>query len=185
MSRDERVPLARVEIQEALNHLEQPRACVQFVGDRGQGKTTHLLALASRFPGSAYVHIPEHERCRIPKLGDPLLIDEAQRLTIYQRWQVLRSSRRLILGTHEDFARVLSHARRPVLTLAADRLTDAGRLCKIFNARIEAARRATGPVPTITLGTATALHARFGSDIRSIEHALYEIFQQLRDVQDV
>jgi hypothetical protein len=185
LTRDERTQLAVVEIQEALAHLTQPRASVQFVGEKGFGKTTHLLAIARHFPESAYVHIPEGQSCVIPDHGEPLLIDEAQRLTRTQRWSLLRSERRLVLGTHQDFAKALSRAKRPVLTLAADRLTDAARVCTILNSRIQFARRDAGPIPSVTEETASRLLARFGSDVRSIEHSLYHVFQELGEIRDV
>ena len=185
LTREERTQLAVVEIQEALEHLTLPRSCVQVVGEKGYGKTTHLLAIAGHFPDSSYIHIPEGERCVIPSGGNPLLIDEAQRLTRLQRWSVLRSGRRLVLGTHEDFAKGLDRAKRPVLTLAADRLTDAARVFRILNARIQLARRASGPIPSISESTVIQLLARFGSDLRSIEHSLYHVFQQLGEIRDV
>ena len=185
LTRDERTQLAVVEIHEALEHLTLPRSSVQIVGEKGHGKTTHLLAIASHFSDSSYVHIPEGQRCVIPTDGEPLLIDEAQRLTLHQRWRLLRSSRRLILGTHVDLAQGLSRAGRPVLTLEANRLTDADRVHTILNARIQFVRRAPGPIPSITKATASRLFAQFGSDLRSIEHSLYHDFQQLRDLRDV
>ena len=185
LTRDERPQLAVVDIQEALDHLTQPRSSVQFVGEKGYGKTTHLLAIARHFPDCSYVYIPEGQRGVIPAVGEPLLIDEAQRLTWTQRWSVLSSGRRLILGTHQDMAKALSRARRPVLTLAADRLTDAVRVHTILNTRIQFARRAAGPIPSITEATASRLFAQFGSDLRSIEHSLYHVFQELRDIRDV
>jgi len=185
LTRDERTQLAVVEIQQALEHLTLPRSCVQIVGEKGYGKTTHLLAIAGHFPDSSYVHIPEGERGVIPAGGGPLLIDEAQRLTIHQRWHVLRSDRRLILGTHEDFAKPLGRAKRPVLTLAADRLTDAARVFQIVNARIQSVQRSPGPIPSISESTVTQLLTRYGSDLRSIEHSLYHVFQQLGEIRDV
>lgn len=185
LSPEERIPLAVVEIEQALEHLRQPRSSVQIIGQKGNGKTTHLLAIAQHFPDSVYVHIPEGQRCLIPVDGEPLLIDEAQRLTQWQRWQILCSERRLILGTHQDFANALSWSKRPVLTLAANRLTDAACICRIVNARILSARRTSGPIPSITETTAAELYAQFGSDLRSIEHSLYQIFQQLTDIRDV
>lgn len=182
---DERTNLAEVEVESALHHLKLPRSVVQIVGGKGYGKTTHLLALAGHFPGCAYVHIAEGHRGVIPVSGEPLLIDEAQRLTFDQRWLVMRSDRRLILGTHHDFENALSRARRPVLTLAADRLTEDARIFRILNARIQSARREAGPIPSITQDTASRLHAQFGSDLRSMEHSLYQVFQELRDIRDV
>ena len=185
LTAEERTNLALVDISEALTHLDDLRSAVQIIGEKGYGKTTHLLALARQFSEHAYVHIPEGQRVRIPADGEPLLIDEAQRLTLPQRWQVFRSDRRLILGTHRDFTNAMRTEGRSILTLSADRFTDAPHVCTIFNARIEAVRRADGPTPSVTPKTAALLFAKFGSDLRSIEHALYHIFQQLKDVSDV
>lgn len=174
-----------VDISEAIQHLAQPRSVVQIVGDKGFGKTTHLLALTRQFPDHGYVHIPDGQRVDIPDSGEPLLIDEAQRLTLPQRWKTFRSDRRLILGTHRDFSYALETAGRPVLTLYADRFTDATRVCTIFNVRIHSVRRTDGPIPSIKVETAARMFTEFGSDLRSMEHELYLIFQQLREIQDV
>lgn len=185
LTAQERTALAVVEVRAALRHLTRPRSAVQVVGEKGFGKTTHLLAMATHFAHSAYVHIPEGERVAVSAIGEPLLIDEAQRLTLLQRWQIFRSERRLILGTHTDFENALRRAGRTVLTIAANQFTNESRVHTLLNARVQSARRADGPVPSITTHTASGLFARFGPDIRSIEHAMYQTFQQLRNIQDV
>jgi flagellar biosynthesis GTPase FlhF len=53
----ERTRLAMVECAVALQHLKSPRSVIQVVGERGFGKTTHLLALAAQYEKSTYVHI--------------------------------------------------------------------------------------------------------------------------------
>jgi hypothetical protein len=188
-SSEERTQLAVVDLDAALHHLaqaaESKRPVVQFVGEKGFGKTTHLLAIAARFPQSAYLHIPEGESARIPVDGEPLLVDEAQRLTFWQRIRLFRSDRSLVLGTHRDFTCQLLRAGRSVLTLAADRQTNADQVSAILNARILAVRRDDAPTPCITAATAHRLFLQFGSDIRSMQHSLYEVFQQLRSIQDV
>ena len=181
----ERTALAVVETSEALRHLNLPRSTVQVIGEKGFGKTTHLLVLAAHFEDHAYVHLPEGKRVAIPVSGEPLLIDEAQRLTLVQRWQIFRSNRRLILGTHTDFRDVLHQAGRPVLTIAANQLTNEQRVHSLLNARIQFVRRDAGPIPSITMITAARLFTQFGSDIRSMEHSMYDTFQQLRNIQDV
>jgi len=181
----ERTRLAIVECDAALQHLKSPRSVIQVVGERGYGKTTHLLALAAQFAENAYVHIPEGQRAAIPAQGEPLLIDEAQRMTFVQQWKTFRSQRRLVLGTHSDFEPALRRAGRQVLTIAADQFTDATRVQNLLNARIESVRRDAGSIPQISQGTAAELFKQYGSDIRSIEHSMYLTFQQLRSVQDV
>lgn len=190
LSAAERVELAVLDIEESVRHLksgvhDRTRPALQMLGDQGFGKSTHLLALAARFPGSAYLYIAEGERARIPDHGEPLLIDEAQRLTLWQRIRLFRSGRTLVLGTHRDFSPQLQRAGRTVLTLTADRHTTAGRVAEILNARIQAARRGDGPVPSIRMETAERLFGNFGPDLRSIQHSLYEVFQKLGSVEDV
>ncbi len=181
----ERTVLAVVDCGEALQHLALPRSVVQVIGEKGFGKTTHLLVLATHFADSAYVHIAEESRAAIPERGEPLLIDEAQRMTLLQRWQTFRSDRRLILGTHTDFENALRRAGRPIVTIAASQFTNELRVHTLLNRRIQFARRDGGPIPSITISTASKLFAQFGSDIRSIERSMYDTFQQLRNIQDV
>lgn len=181
----ERTRLAIVDCDAALQHLKSPRSVIQVIGEKGHGKTTHLLALSAHFRESAYVRIPEGQHMAIPVQGEPLLIDEAQRMTLVQKWTTFCSQRRLILGTHSDFEPALRRAGRQVLTIAADQFTDATRVQNLLNGRIEFVRRGAGPIPRICQATAAALFRQFGADIRSIEHSMYQIFQQLRSVQDV
>ena len=180
-----RTALAVVDCDEALRHLALPRSVVQVIGEKGFGKTTHLLRLATHFADNAYIHIPEGQRAAIPEKGEPLLIDEAQRLTLSQRRQTFRSDRRLILGTHTDFRNALRRARRPIMTIAANQFTNELRVHTLLNARIHSARRDAGRIPSITMSTAAKLFEQFGSDIRSMEYSLYDTFQQLRTIQDV
>ncbi len=189
ISAEERTSLAMVDLEAAMTHLhsafELRPPVVQLVGDKGYGKTTHLLAIAARFPEAAYLYIPEGEFGKIPQLGEPLLVDEAQRLTVWQRRQLFRSGRTLILGTHRDFTGSLRRAGRSVLTLAADRLTTPERVVEILNARVRAMRRHEGAIPVVTMSTVMGLLEVYGPDLRSIQHSLYEIFEQLRSIQDV
>ena len=119
-SADERMALARVEIAPYVSRLSSPKSAVQFVGEKGYGKTTHLLAVRARFAGAAYVHIPEEQCVAIPQ-GCPLLIDEAQRLSWWQRIRVFRARIPLVLGTHYDFSKALRRAGRSVQTVAVER----------------------------------------------------------------
>jgi hypothetical protein len=177
--------LADVDLEEFDELLAEPGSVVQFVGEKGYGKTTHLLAIGARFPGSGYVHIPEGERAEVPA-GNPVLIDEAQRLTWRQRRQVFRSSVPLVLGTHRDFTRELSRAGRRVRTVAVEGRMNATRLTRILNSRIECVRRGEGPVPGVLYETAAGLLERFGPDIRRIQLELYMTFQNMNDgIRDV
>ena len=176
----QRAELAVVDVDHVVRRLGQPGYAVQFMGERGQGKTTHLLAIRRQLPGTAYVHVAETGRTGIPE-GPVLLIDEIQRLGSGQRRHLFRPERSLALGTHEDFCRELGRAGFEVETVAVAEAVDAVRLREILARRIEWARRGPGPVPEVSLETARALLERFGGDIRAVEWHLYDWIQTLGD----
>lgn len=182
---DDRARLALIADEPLLRFVETPRAALQVVGDRGFGKTTHLLALRAKRPEFRYTYLPEGRRPRVRTDAPEIMIDEAQRLSRAERRTLFAGPATLILGTHADFTAALRRRGRPVMTVAADRCTDAGTVCTILNRRIDASRRGSGPVPRIPLPTARVLVRLHGSDIRAIEHRLYEVFQNLGSVVDV
>ena len=184
LTEQERTQLALVEIDEFVERLKNPRYVVQFIGEKGFGKTTHLLSIRAACPNAGYVHIPEGERAMIPS-GVPILIDEAQRLTTWQWVKLFRSQVPLVLGTHRDFTISLRRAGRIVETIQPSQRTDADRVHQILNQRIEYVRRDDGPVPKITKQTSDRLRSQFGHDIRSMQDSLYETFQALREIRDV
>jgi hypothetical protein len=188
-SAEDRTQLAVVDLANALDHLQQSAQkrppVLQVIGEKGFGKTTHLLAIAKHFPDAVYIHIPEGEHVTVPNTGEPLLIDEAQRLTLWQRLWLFRSRRSLVLGTHRDFTQQLKRAGRSVLTMNAARHTTPERIEQILNDRIKSVRRNSDSIPTVTSATARTMFALYGNDLRSIQHHLYEVFQSLGSVQDV
>ena len=183
-SEEERTVLALVDVDAIITRLNDPHYVVQFIGEKGYGKTTHLLAIRSRLHDAGYVHIPEGERATIPS-GRPILIDEAQRLTRWQQFQLFRSNIPLVLGTHRDFDRQLRLAGRVVETIEVQQGNDVERLHRLLNARIQWVRRCDGQVPSITPETADRLRKEFGANIRGILHQLYAVFQNLNEVADV
>ncbi|HIK92638.1 MAG TPA: hypothetical protein EYG03_11735 [Planctomycetes bacterium] len=183
-SEDERTSLALVDVDAIITRLNDPHYVVQFIGEKGYGKTTHLLAIRLRLRAAGYVHIPEGERAPIPS-GRPILIDEAQRLTRWQQFQVFRSNIPLVLGTHRDFHRQLRLAGRVVETIEVQQGTDVERLHRLLNARIQWVRRNDGQVPAITTGMAERLRKEFGADIRGMLHQLYAVFQNLNEIADL
>jgi hypothetical protein len=180
----ERAAVAVVEVDPFVRRLKQPGYAVQFLGEKGRGKTTHLLAIWRHFPQAVYVHVGAHERPRIPH-GQPLLIDEMQRLPRWRRRRVFRRRVSLAIGTHEDLGDELSRAGFEVQTVRPAEILDGKRLRQILNCRIELARRGPGPLPQIRLQTARAMLERFGDDLRAIEFYLYDLYQNLPGIQDV
>jgi hypothetical protein len=178
LTSDERAELAVVDARRWTQLLDDPKTAVQFVGSAGHGKTTHLLAIAGSLPGAAYIYLPPAgPQPRIPRRR-PLLIDEAQRLTPWQRRRVFARGGPLALGTHEDLSGALRRAGLEVVTVdvGADRSPE--QLMQILNRRIEASRATDAPLVHIDLPQAIELRHEFGGDIREIEQHLYHQFQQ-------
>ncbi len=156
---------------------------VQFIGDSGRGKTTHLLALASRHEGAVYEKLEESQDrwASAPPVDAPFLLDEAQRARPEHLRALLASGRTLALGTHDDLSGL---ALRPIQTVRVGGV-GAEKLEAIVARRIDWARRGPGPVPSVSRSALDALQARHGDDVRGIIGELYDVFQTLREVGPV
>ena len=188
MDSDQRADLAVVDIDEIVSQLKSGRFAVQFLGGCGQGKTTHLLAIRAAFGRGPYMHLAEGQRVEtLPEApaGVPIFLDELQRLPRSLRRKLLAGKNPLVLGTHRDFGRALTRAGYKVRTVRPARLLDAARVKSIFERRIEHARRFGGAAPAIRPDTIADLLRRYGSNVRGMEHEMYERFQELQGVCDV
>jgi hypothetical protein len=178
---DERAGLAVVDpglLGRLVGALSDPGFAVQFIGDCGRGKSTHLHALRARFPDAPYIYFAEGERPRPIPHAPVLFLDETQRLPWLTRRRLFRRDVALALGTHRDHSRELARAGRRVETVRLTGFTTAT-LRRIIERRIEWARRGPGPVPSLGPGSAVRLHHRFDGDLRAIEGHLYDVFQTL------
>jgi len=157
---------------------------VQLIGESGRGKTTHLLALRARHPDAAYerLHEGEHRLRTAPPAAGVFLLDEAQRLRPADLRRLgARAGLVLAFGTHDDLSPIVG---RPLRTVRVD-VVGAARLRAIVDRRIEWARRAPGPVPRISDSALATLVARYGTDVRAIEGALYDAVQRMEEPGDV
>lgn len=175
---NERAELAIVETRKLIDHLRDTRAVLQVLGDRGAGKTSHLLAIAGQLPDHGWVHFPERgPRPKLP-LARPLIIDEAQRMSWSQQRQLLRSPGPVVLGSHANWHRRLRWAGFQVLTINAAAPKSADTLAAIWNKRIHASRLNDRPSPiSVELDFAATLQSAFGSNLRAMEHYLYNALQ--------
>jgi energy-coupling factor transporter ATP-binding protein EcfA2 len=156
---------------------------VQFIGDSGRGKTTHLLALASRHQDAVYEKLEEgrdHWAASVPR-DAPFLLDEAQRAHPQRLRALLAGGGTIALGTHADLS---SLAPRPIRTVRVGGI-GMEKLEAIVARRIEWARRGPGRVPFVSRSALSALEARHGDDMRGIIGELYDVFQTLREVGPV
>ena len=188
-SQDDRPALAVVDpatLERWRLRLATERFALQFLGDAGHGKSTHLHALRVAFPAAPFTYVPEDEPARLPPIarGVPYVVDEVQRLGRWRRVRIFRRAEALVLGSHEDLTAELARVGFAVETVrlaGPDRAT----LGRILRARVEWARRGPGPVPTFPDPTLDALRARFGGDVRAMEAWLYDRLQDMREIGDV
>jgi hypothetical protein len=168
--------LAVVELPEL-----RPNDPVQFIGESGRGKTTHLRALQLRYPATAYERLHEGlDRCRIPE-GGVFLLDEAQWLQPRLLRRIVDGPAIVAFGTHEDLSR---GAGRPLRTVHVD-VVDLRRLREIVDRRIEWARRGGGAVPVVSDDVLASLTVRHGTNVRAIVGALYGAVQKMEEPGNV
>ena len=179
LTRAERAEAAVIEdLDRWVQALRDPRTAIQFVGNCGFGKTTHLLALEQRLGSSRFVYYPESgPRPALPQ-ERPVLVDEADRMGWRQHVRLLRGGGPIVIGTHVDYSWRLRLAGYQVLSVNLERPMEPRMVARILNRRIESSRLVEGePVPQVELAFAELLLRRFNSNLRSIEHYLYERFQ--------
>lgn len=177
LTSSERLETAIVDVQPLLGFLEQGRTAIQFVGECGRGKTTRLLALRAKLPQSSYVYLGEDQPCPAIPAGSPVMIDEAQRLAKAVQVSVFASGLPLVLATHADLSRPLRRFGYVIQTEQIGIGNDPELVQRLLNRRIEVSRLTDGPIPSVSLEDATKLVQRFGTNIRSIEHHLYDRVQ--------
>jgi energy-coupling factor transporter ATP-binding protein EcfA2 len=149
---------------------------IVFLGEKGRGKTTHLLALHAQHPNAPYVHLPEFgAQPRIPK-ADLIFLDEAQRLPRLFRPQLWKRARAWVIASHQDHRHELERAGFAVRVLHLHGLS-LSKLERIVQNRLEWARRDVGAVPTVPTIVLQTLLEQYGDDLRAIEDALYLWFQ--------
>lgn len=181
---DDIAQLAVVHVDQYVDRLRRPGFALQFMGDPGCGKTTHLVALHSYFPSAPYIHFKENEKIPAVPLASPLFLDETQRLPPSLRRRFFSRKASFVIGTHVDHS---SEYKRAGLSYESIHLKGLSveRLAMILEHRIEWARRDPGPVPTISIPAIAHLIDLYGDDLSAILSRLYDEFQSLEEITDV
>ncbi len=171
--------LAVVDVEAYVERLRSPGFAVQYLGEAGRGKSTHLMALHRFFPDMPYLRFPENTRIpRIPH-APVLFLDETQRLPRGLRRRIFSRRGSFVIGTHEDHSAELAQAHVETVSILLSGMT-AERLVQIIERRLEWARRGPGPLPRLSDSKITWLIEAFGDDLSAILGCLYEEFQALQ-----
>lgn len=179
LTRAERAAQVVFDAAPLIAHLSRPGRAIQFVGQCGRGKSSHLLGLSAKIDGGAYVRMRLHRENPEPRACQVLLMDEVDHVSrrVRKRWALKAGS--VAWAVHEDRGRELRRLGFDLLTVAVDGNTDADRLFEVFARRIEYVRRSGGAVPSVDLPRVQQLIQEYGTDIRAMERELYEEFQAL------
>ena len=158
---------------------------VLFLGEKGEGKTSHMIGLQRSFPDSVYLRLPSYlESEAFPVIPDvPILfLDECQRLLPWQFPYVFRKDRTVVLGSHRNhkYELALLGWTTKVVSVAQK---DPQKIQKILQIKIEQVRRKSGLIPSIKLELVFYLQQKYGSKIRAMESELYDIFQSAKSIE--
>ena len=107
-----------------------------------------------------------------------MLVDEADRMGWRSHLRLLRGEGPIVIGTHVDYSWRLRTRGFQVTTVDVAKRMTPDLAARILNLRIEASRMDPRlPVPTIEVQYAAQLLQQFDSNLRNIEHFLYERIQ--------
>lgn len=163
---------------------------LQVLGRKGRGKSTtlHYLVWQARLCRRpvAYERLPRWQwRYHTPTDGLAVFaLDEGQRLAPWEEARLLLEQRRhgwrLLLGSHRDHRLAFALAGLDVVTVRVGRQMTHERLAQILSRRLAVfARDADGPGVSFSVEAVDYLYNRFGSDLRTMNHALYDYFQDV------
>lgn len=183
LSREERSQVTHVELDDLPALLTQPRQAVQFIGGHGRGKSTHLIALHTHFDNASYTQIQEGSK-PIFKKAPLQFVDSIDFLSKAQRRKVYKKSHSLAFTTHVDLTKELVEMEYEVHSRTISQVNTEA-LQNMFTNRIEFARRDEGEIPTVGCETIAILQERYKDDIRAMELCLYDIFQEMKEIQNV
>jgi hypothetical protein len=178
--------------------LDQSTPVVQILGESGRGKSSTLLAVKrelltlGRDPHYVYLP-PDSRRLKASEIyGDPLLIDEIERLPARSRRRLYhtrlhahRDLPSLIFSSHVDL--VLEVERLETGTTASVKIPSLSetQLGDLLNVRIRSASTGENLPVWFNPGAVNLLSQLYGGDLRRIERTLYEVFQRLESAGEI
>ncbi|MEJ2012014.1 MAG: hypothetical protein P8X64_07285 [Anaerolineales bacterium] len=181
-----------------LSALGQPFPILQIRGESGRGKSSALLAvkreLLARGRDPHYLYLPPgvHRLKRDQQWGDPLLLDEIERLPIRVRRRLFQRTLQfegrppgLVFSSHEDLTQEIERLRpAAVLSLKLPPVTRR-QLMDLLHHRIRAASPGGGLPIWFAADAVSLLIEVYGDDLRGIERMVYEVFQRLEEPGEI
>ncbi len=170
--------LAVVDVAAYVERLKTPGFALQYLGEPGRGKSTHLRALHQFFPDMPYLKFPENTRIPRIRHARVLFLDETQRLPHDLRRRIFSRNASFVIATHEDHSAELAQAQVETVSVHLSGITPE-RLGQIIDRRLEWARRGPGPLPRLSTSRTLRLIEVYGDNLSAILACLYNEFQAL------
>ncbi|MBC8043947.1 MAG: hypothetical protein IAF08_10945 [Rhizobacter sp.] len=180
-----RLAVLEMDIEAVVAQLRASTFAIEFSGDAGRGKSTHLRGLHRYFPDAPFIYFADG--APLPEIPESpvLFLDELQRLPKPHRTRLFKRRVSFVVGTHAPFTAEYTSAKLEFIAIELRGLSPA-RLRKILEARMRWAQRdVSKPVSQFTEAALEHLIQKFGDDLRAIEHFLYEHFQTLTETGNV
>ncbi len=159
--------------------LLEPKTAILFLGQKGRGKTTHLLAIHQKYSDAPYIHLPEvGKQPTIPR-AKTIFLDEAQRLPRLIRPVIWQRAQTWVIASHQNHRQELERAgfRVQLITLTGLSLE---KLQAIIEKRLAWARRSEGEIPRPAIARLEQLLEIYRDDLRGIESELYDDYQAMQ-----
>lgn len=178
------VPVLNLEDLATFLNTHQ-NVAIQFFGDKGRGKTTHLIALHKIFPNAPIIFLERNKAKPTIPQSKIVFVDGVHKLWFWRRWKLWKQPQSIIFTSHFDYKKEFKNHKSNFLSFEIKNW-DLSHLHQILTNRIEmATENIEHSVPRISLETLEKLHQKYGDNFRGIIFELYDIFQNLNEVKDV
>jgi hypothetical protein len=178
--------------------LDEPLPILQVRGESGRGKSSALLALKrellARGRDPHYLYLPPgtHRLKRSQLSGDPMLLDEIERLPVRVRRRLFRTSLqsmesppRLIFSSHDDLTREVERIQPASVASVTVPAVTSEQLMQLLHRRIRAASPSADLPVWFAADAVSLLMDLYGDDLRTIERMAYEVFQRLEEAGEI
>lgn len=173
----------------------QQAAHLQLIGPKGCGKTSAMRGIRAHLQtgqvNMAYEYLPEGTtkfNTMLPGL-DLFLLDEAQRLTRWERRRWLRGVKngrlRTIFSSHEDLSALFVRKKLPLTTIHLAPHVTPSHYAAILQRRLAFFAFDDPPRITFSNEATVFLVKTFGQDMRAAEYFLYEVWQGIEEVGEI
>lgn len=159
---------------------------IQIYGQKGRGKTTHLIGFHEHYFEEYPIVFLERNKKKppIPK-GDLIFVDGVHKLNRWQRWRLWRRNQNLVFVSHFDYSKEFENKKNAFLSFEIKGF-EASHLKTILDKRIRMASiDSVKPCAELSIKTIESLIQKYGDNYRAIIVELYTLFQNLQNLKHV